>query len=282
LAGFDTGKRAMKRTFRGAGLNINCIDYGGEGRPPLLFIHGGSAFGHWWDFVAPPFVDRFHALAMDLRGHGESDHSADGQYAIEDYAADVAAMIESWGLGDPALVGHSRGGLVAMAYAAAHRGRVRALAVIDSPAFISEEVLLAFAQSVKDWRPRRYATLEQACAGFKLLPRETHATPDMLRQMARFAYRQEDDGAWVVRIDPRCRAREPFNALDYLPNVACPTLIVKAELSPLLSREHARRMAAAVRGSGTMAEIKGAYHHAMLDNPGALVRILSEFLDPLR
>ncbi len=106
--------------------------------------------------------------------------------------------------------------------------------------------MLAWSQSVKSWRPRRYATLEEACASFRLLPAETHATPEMLRQIARYAYRQDEDGSWIVRIDPRCRARDGFNVFDRLPAIGCPTLIVKAALSPLLTARGGRSMAAAL------------------------------------
>jgi pimeloyl-ACP methyl ester carboxylesterase len=264
------------RRFRGAGLEINCVDYGGEGKPPLLFIHGGSAFGHWWDFVAPAFTDRFHTLAMDLRGHGESGWSDSGAYNMADYAADVGAMVAGWGLGAPAVVGHSRGGLVALTYAAEHPGDLRALAVIDSLPSTTAE-MVAWSASVKSWRPRRYATLDEACASFRLLPAETHATPEMLRQIAHYAYRQDDEGAWIVRIDPRCRARDGFNATERLQRITCPTLIVRAALSPIMSHEQALAVAAAPR-HGRMAEVENAYHHAMLDNPAALTRTLSEFL----
>jgi pimeloyl-ACP methyl ester carboxylesterase len=268
------------RTFRGAGLKINCVDYGGEGRPPLLFIHGGSAFGHWWDFVAPSFTDKFHTLAMDLRGHGESEWSEQGNYALADYAADVTEMVAGWGLGDPVIVGHSRGGLVAITHAATRGASIRALTVIDSLPTTTEE-MLTWSQSMKSWRPRKYATLEEACASFRLLPAETHVTPAMLRQIARYAYRQDLDGSWIVRIDPRCRARDGFNVFDRLHAIGCPTLIVKAALSRLLPREVAHQMASALRQGG-FAEIEGAYHHAMLDNPAAVVRTLSGFLEPFR
>ncbi len=267
------------RKFAGAGLQINCVDYGGEGCAPLLFIHGGSAFGHWWDFVAPAFSARFHTLAMDLRGHGESGWAPSGEYGMADYAADVASMVESWGLGRPVLVGHSRGGLVALTYAAANPDQVRALAVIDSLPQTTPE-MLAWTESMKSWRPRRYKTLQEACAAFRLLPAETHATPAMLQQIAQYGYRQEEDGSWVVRIDPQCRGRDPFDVLQYLPAVTCPVLIVKAADSPMITREMARRMAAAAP-SGSMAEIPHAYHHVMLDNPEGLVRALERFLSGL-
>jgi pimeloyl-ACP methyl ester carboxylesterase len=213
---------------------------------------------------------------MDLRGHGESGWSPRAEYSMADYASDVAAMVDSWGLGEPILVGHSRGGLVALRYAAAHPGKTRAQVVIDSLPQTTEE-MLTWAQSMKTWRPRRYASLEEACASFRLLPAETNATPEMLQQIARFAYRQEEDGSWVVRIDPRCRARDGVSVFDYLGLVDCPTLIVKAALSPMITREVAQRMAQAAR-HGAAAEVENAYHHVMLDNPQGLVRTLDEFL----
>ncbi len=189
-------------------------------------------------------------------------------------------MAAGWGLGDPVIVGHSRGGLVAITHAATRGAAIRALAVIDSLPTTTEEMLV-WSQSMKSWRPRRYATLEEACASFRLLPAETHVTPEMLRQIARYAYRQDHDGSWIVRIDPRCRARDGFNVFDRLHLIGCPTLIVKAALSPLLPREVAHQMASALR-QGAFAEIEGAYHHAMLDNPAAVVRTLSGFLEPFQ
>jgi pimeloyl-ACP methyl ester carboxylesterase len=167
---------------------------------------------------------------------------------------------------------------VGLACAAAAGGKVRALAIIDSLPQTTED-MLSWAQSMKSWRPRRYATLEEACASFRLLPAETSATPAMLRQIAGYCYRQEEDGAWVVRIDPRCRARDGVNVFDYLGAVKCPTLIVKAALSPMITPEVAQRMAAAAP-RGSMAEIEDAYHHVMLDNPDGLVRALNTFLAP--
>ncbi|MDB5107162.1 MAG: alpha/beta hydrolase, partial [Candidatus Binatus sp.] len=67
--------------FKANGLTLNCLDYGGERKHSLLFIHGGSAHAHWWDFVAPAFIDDFHVLALDLRGHGDSEWSKDWAYS---------------------------------------------------------------------------------------------------------------------------------------------------------------------------------------------------------
>jgi len=94
--------------FRGAdGLLLSCIDYGGEGGTPVLLMHGAAAHSRWWDFTAPALTGRYHVLALDRRGHGDSQWSESGSYEIEDYAADLHAVINNWGMGKPFLVAHS-------------------------------------------------------------------------------------------------------------------------------------------------------------------------------
>ena len=106
------------RKFRGAGIELNCVDYGGEGGPPILLVHGGAAHARWWDFVAPGLVGHFHVLALDQRGHGDSPWTGQWAYGSRHYAADLEAVIDGWGLGAPVLVGHSMGGHSVMVYAA--------------------------------------------------------------------------------------------------------------------------------------------------------------------
>jgi len=122
--------------IRAAGLELACADYGGEGKPPMLLLHGGAAHARWWDFVAPELTGRFHVLALDQRGHGESPWTNEWAYGSRHYAADLAAVIQGWGLGAPVLIGHSMGGHTAMVYAAEHDQTLRALVTIDSiPAY---------------------------------------------------------------------------------------------------------------------------------------------------
>jgi pimeloyl-ACP methyl ester carboxylesterase len=261
--------------FSAGGLALNCLDYGGEGRAPLLFLHGGSAHAHWWDFVAPAFTDRFHVLALDQRGHGDSGWPSEWQYGSRHYAADLNQIIGKWGLGVPVLVGHSMGGHNVLVYAAAHCSAVRAIVAIDTPPDYTERSV-QFLRSVADKPARRYASLDEAIANFRLLPRETLATPEVLNHVARFTFKRLPDGAWVHKIDRRTMVREPLDTWDSLKRIDCPALIVKMTRSFLLDLEVARRMAAAMP-RGRVAEIGDAYHHVMLDNPGALIAVLDTF-----
>jgi len=120
---------AVDATVRLRGLTFHYRDWGGEG-PPLLLLHGLASTSHIWDLTAPLLAERFRVLALDQRGHGESDKPDDG-YDFDSFTADVHAFIAALGLQRPALVGHSWGGSVALHYAAAHPAVPRALVLVD-------------------------------------------------------------------------------------------------------------------------------------------------------
>jgi pimeloyl-ACP methyl ester carboxylesterase len=265
--------------FEGTGLRLNCLDHGTDGKPPILFLHGGSAHAHWWDFTAPMFAGDWHALALDQRGHGDSEWASEWAYGSRHYVEDLEAVIDRWGFGAPVIVGHSMGGHNAMLYAARPNAKVRAMAVVDSTPDYSERAV-QFLRMVAGRPARRFDSLEEACAAFRLLPRETKATPEVLRHIAGFTFRQNGDGKWIHKLDRRTLIREPLDVWDLLPRISCPALVVRAAESFVLDREAARRMADALP-DGRLVEIANSYHHVMLDNPDAFANALREFLADL-
>lgn len=268
------------RRVKAAGVELNCVDYGTEGKPPILFLHGGSAHAHWWDFAAPSFAGEYHALALDQRGHGDSGWTQDWGYGSRHYVADLEAVISGWGLGAPIVVGHSMGGHNAILYAASQAAAIRALVVIDSPPDYPQRAV-DFLRGFADRPPRVFDSLDEACANFRLLPRETRATPEILRHIARSSFRQNGDGKWTHKVDRRTMIREPLEVWELLAEIKCPTLIIKLSESPLLELGTARRMAEKMR-DGRVIEIGNSFHHVMLDNPSELIAALEDFLRGLR
>ena len=258
------------------GLALNCIDYGGEGKPPLLFLHGGSAHAHWWDFVAPAFVEDFHALALDQRGHGESDWADEWAYGSRHYVSDLDQVIDSWGFGAPILVGHSMGAHNVLAYASEHSEKLRAVVALDPPPDYTERAV-EFLQSIAQKPARRFESLDEAARNFKVLPRETLAKKEILEHVARRSYKQHDDGTWIHKIDRRTMVREPSRVWKSLHRITCPALIVKITKSPLLDREVAKKMVAQFPNA-RLAEVDDSYHHVMLDNPTALIEVIRNFV----
>lgn len=102
------------------------------GERPLVLLHGLGVSGAVWQGFARRLSPPWQAIAPDLRGHGESDKPPGGYHA-EDYAADVAAMIDTLGIAPIPVAGHSLGALVALALAAGSPGHVSAVALLDPP-----------------------------------------------------------------------------------------------------------------------------------------------------
>jgi pimeloyl-ACP methyl ester carboxylesterase len=260
------------------GLVLSCADYGGTGKPPMLFVHGGSAHARWWDFVAPAFTDRFHVLALDQRGHGESPWTAEWSYGTRQYVADLAAVIDGWGLGAPVIVGHSMGGHTVMAYACEHSEKLRAMVVIDSPATYPPEAVEAL-RSMGERPSRPFDSLEEALSKFRTNPRQNNAKPEILQHVARLSFRQDGDGKWVHKMDRRTLIREPISVSKRLGRVSCPSLYIRAG-SSVLPLEVTQKIAGAIPNC-LHTSVPHSFHHVMIDNPEGLVATINEFVNSI-
>jgi pimeloyl-ACP methyl ester carboxylesterase len=271
--GCETAKR---RVLHVNGLDLSFIEWGVSGNPALCLLHGGAAHAHWFDLVAPAFADRFHVISLDQRGHGESQWAQPPAYATEDFAADLAGLMDALGVSRMALCGHSMGGHNTMGFAAWHPERVSAAVIVDSrPALPPDRVDRMRARGRRP--PRLHPTLEHAVGSFRLLPSDTTAEPAFLAHLAR-AGLAACNGGFKYRFDPACyAARKPVDCWPLLPRITAPTLVVRGELSPILPREMAERMCEAIP-TAALVEIAGAYHHLVLDAPAAFTRALDDFL----
>ena len=117
---------SRSRTTRSTvdGARIHYLAWGSAGRRGLVFVHGGGANAHWWTHVAARFADDYRVVALDLTGHGDSDHRA--TYQLEQWTDEVLAVAAAGGIeGQPVVVGHSLGGFVTIATAARHSDAAR-------------------------------------------------------------------------------------------------------------------------------------------------------------
>src|SRR3954453_17061402 len=105
------------------GASIHYLAWGEPGREGLVFVHGGGGPPHWWTHVAARFAEEFRVLAVDLSGHGDSDHR-DG-YELEQWTNEVVAVaIDGQIAGRPVVIGHSMGGFVTIGTGALHGDRL--------------------------------------------------------------------------------------------------------------------------------------------------------------
>jgi pimeloyl-ACP methyl ester carboxylesterase len=270
---------ARHRTLEIRGIPLHMLESGPPGAPGLCFLHGGAAHAHWFDRVTSAFADRFHVVALDQRGHGESGWARPPAYGTEDFVADLRALVDALGWKRFVLAGHSMGGHNAMAFTAWHPERVRALVVIDGrPAIPAERLEVMHRRGAR--APRRHATVQEAVASFRLLPRETAADPALLAHIARAGI-VERDGRWVARFDPDTnRLRRPTDGWRLLDRISAPTLVVRAERSPVLPPDMVERMLGLIPHAAFV-EIPGAYHHLVLDAPEAFTAAVDGFVKTL-
>lgn len=270
--------QAHDRFIRINGLTLHYREWGNPGAPPVVLLHGGSAHAHWWDFFGDAIADTYRVLALDLRGHGDSEHADPPAYRIADYAVDLAAFADALPVPRFHLVGHSLGGIVATAYAGRAPERVRSLVIVDSQPRISHAGA-HYMLRLHNFPQLHYRDHAEAVRRFRLLPKATSAAPEVLAHVAAHSFRQVADGRWTLKFDRESLAHaEAQDLTNVLASLRCPLLLIRGEHSTLVSsRALAVMRAAAPRAAAV--DIPNAHHHVMLDDPPEFARIVRGFLD---
>jgi len=258
------------------GLRLHYLDWGSAGKPPLVLLHGGSAYAHWWDFVAPDLAKDFHVFAPDQRGHGDSDHPKPPAYATRHYVSDLREFMLALGLQKPVLMGHSMGGHNSVIYATQYAQDLRALILVDTDAAYPEAAV-EFLRKLGEKPAKEFDSFATAVSRFRVLPAESLMSTERLHYIASFAFKERPDSKWVSKLDRNTLFREPVDGLPLLRQITCPTLVVRAENTPVLSDRKMERLVSGLP-NGRWAEVKNSYHHVMLDNPEGLVNVVREFL----
>ena len=272
------------------GLKLHALEWSREGMP-LVFVHGFGNDCHVWDDAAPQVAPYYRTLAIDMRGHGDSDNDPEGRYDHGTMSFDLEAALDHLGIERLVLVGHSMGGRVAMHFGGRHPERLAGLVIVDSGPDLdtrgttrirmeAESAELVF-DSVRDYE-RMLIELYPA------------AKPATMARMAKHWLRERPDGRFEPKLDPSFRKwRQPGQSADEmraymkqeaeqlwkaLEVVSCPTLVVRGAASDVLSPETADRMADDVLANGQLAVVAQASHSVMLDNPEGFNEALVGFV----
>ncbi len=252
------------------GVELHTLHWGAPQLPPLVLLHGGGANAHWWDHIAPRLAREFHVIALDFRGHGDSDHPE--QLQVGAFNDDLEALLDHLGRGDVALVGHSMGAGVALDHAARHP-ETKALVLIDLSRGAARRsrrsARLALALR------RTYRSRAEAVARFRFLPPSDHADETLREAIAQRSVRDDGDGGFVFNFDPRWFGL-PARPKPDLSAVRCPTLLVRGAESALLTREGAQDLLSEL-SDARLVEIAAAGHHVHVDRPDELLRELLSF-----
>ncbi len=143
------------------GLRLHSLDWETEGKPPVMLLHGLAVFAHAWDHNSAALQNDFHIVALDQRGHGDSDRGTCSDYRTEVYASDILGVADALGWRRFSLVGQSMGGHNAMYVAAMHPDRVERLVISDMEPVMRVD-LIAYMREAE--RLPEYDTLEDVIA----------------------------------------------------------------------------------------------------------------------
>ena len=126
-----TSVQPKDKTVNINGINLHYLDWGAEGKPKVLLLHGLRGHCHSWDDVSAEFCQDYHVLALDQRGRGDSDWAPGGDYSSQSFVADLEGFCQAVGLDSFILVGHSMGGRNAMAFAGRNAEKLQKLVIVD-------------------------------------------------------------------------------------------------------------------------------------------------------
>ena len=260
----------------GGGQRVSALRWG-EGRPQVVFLHGGGQNAHTWDTVV--LALGLPALAVDLPGHGHSDWRADHDYGPRANAEAVAPLVRAWAPDAAAVVGMSLGGLTTIRLTATAPDLVRRAVVVDvTPSSRLRTTSMTRAErgtTALLGGPRTFATLDEMIeVTAAAAPRRPRSS---IRRGVVHNTRQRPDGRWEWRYDA-VRAFGDFTPLwDHVSTARMPLTLVRGGASAFVHDDDAeefRRRNPATR----MHIVPGAGHAVQSDAPLELTRIIESAL----
>lgn len=282
-ATIDTESVVRDATLTLNGLRFHYRDWGDPQAPAVVLLHGYTSHARSWDTIAHQLSDRFRVLALDQRGHGESDLASD--YDEQRLIEDLAAFVDALRLDSFAVVGFSIGGFAAASYAVLHpeRGSRMVLAECfakETSADAAAHIAALRALPTAYDGPEEMAAAQAAAAFCPLAP---HASEEELRRWMVGGLAEGPDGRWSWRYDPVLRVPGAPGRLNPSPEIFAarlaqvprPMLLVVGDES--FAAAGAREMAP-LNPRARLAVLPKTGHWVPLDNPGGFLDEVRDFL----
>src|SRR5206468_2999331 len=217
--------RPLDRYVLVNGLRLHVLDWGGDGRTPLLLLHGFTGHAHAWDTLSIALQPHFHVFALDQRGHGDSDPADVYNPAVA--FDDIGGVIEALGLKSLVLVGLSMGGRNAIYLTSKRPELVQKLVIVDIGPEISKRAAAAPAGPPE---PDTWDSIEQAAQ--HLYRGNPNPGIHYYRWVVTTSLRKRPDGALVWKWHPSVKERRSQLDIDWwavLKSITAPTLVPRAD-----------------------------------------------------
>jgi pimeloyl-ACP methyl ester carboxylesterase len=255
--------------------NGSCYELTGPADAPVLtFIHGLGLNRHTWDRYVPRFASRYRVLNYDLYGHGESQPPP-GKPSLTMFASQLLELLDELAVGKCSLIGFSLGGMINRRIAIDDPGRVRALAILNSPHERGAGEQQLVEQRALDSAAGGPAATIDATLERWFTAEFRQANPDTVARIRE----------WVLANDPavyaKCREVLAFGVPELIrpePPISVPTLVVTCEHDSGSTPAMSQAIAAEIEGAQVII-VPGLQHMGLIENPSFFISALAEFME---
>ena len=257
------------------GLRIHYLEWGTSGKQPMILLHGIGRVAHTFDHLAPHFSKSHHLIAVDMRGHGDSDWDPQGAYLVEDYVKDIEGLVAQLKLRNIVLWGNSTGGRVAQVFAGLHPELVSAVIVEDvgpeRPREISDRRATRMSGEEKGW-----ASVDELLAQVK---KDNPGTPEeVLRTLAQYGSKRRDDGRIVWKRDPAiAKGFVPTELWQIVRKIKAPIIYILGGASTIVPAETQEQLRQALP-QVQIVTMPGLGHYPSAEKPEDFLAIVDGFL----
>ncbi len=261
--------------FQSDGIDLHYVEWGAAESPPMILLHHINSHARTWDRFARSMRDDFRVIALDLRGHGDSDWAEAGRYTTEDYAADVAALVRHLDLQPAVVLGGSTGGRVGLVYAARNPDQVSALIMEDVGAVRPQEIAGNFAAQLARGDPEFDTEAEWA---EELRGSNRRADAEVFSLLAMHGTQRLPSGKLGLKRDPAVLADlRPLELWDAVRELRAPLLLILGAESTIVGPDQTE-MFRAIRPDVEIVTIPDAGHIVVHDQPDRFEEAVRGFL----
>jgi pimeloyl-ACP methyl ester carboxylesterase len=219
-------------------LKLQFWDWGTEGKPALILVHGGLDHARNWDWVAKALRDDYHVYALDLRGHGNSAWAPGALYSIAEHILDLSVLADIINQFPVRIIGHSLGAITTLLYAGVFPERVAKLVAIEGLGLPLQEARYTAPERIRRWIEKvravenrtqhSYPNLEAAVARMK--EANPFLSDEVAKHLTLHGTNWNADGSIIWKFDNYARLFPPYGAnlqeaAEILRQISCPTLL---------------------------------------------------------
>lgn len=270
------GSQPADRYVTVNGLRIHYLEWGSSDKPPLIMLHGIGRIAHTFDHIAPHFSANYRVMAVDMRGHGDSDWDPKGAYLVEDYVKDIEGLARQLRLQNITIWGNSTGGRVAQVFAGLHPEMVSAVISEDVGPERPREIADGMTARLKQEDEKGWASEDELLAQQKTGSPRTNE--DILRAYVHYGSKRRADGRIIWKRDPAIgNGFIPTELWRFVREIKSPIIYVlggRSTIVPAATQDELRK----VLPQAQIDTVPGAGHYPSEENPTAFLAIVDKFL----